>query len=131
MNTDDSTIAIQHLTQAYAQGFLDGDVDAILALFSDDFVVLTCDKEPITERHVLHDTLHHELQAMQVMKLEYKPHEICVMGNMAYVWGLSLAELITHPKEPPFHLKGKFLWIIEKDANQCWKLKRDCSIADL
>ena len=53
------------------------------------------------------------------------------MGNMAYVWGLSLAELITHPKEPPFHLKGKFLWIIEKDANQCWKLKRDCSIADL
>ena len=131
MTTDDPTAAIKQLAKAYAQGFLNNDVDAILDLFGDKIVVLTCDKPPIVERQVLHDTLSQELQAMQVIALECVPQEITLDKNTGYVWGLSSAEICTHPDEPHFHLQGKFLWIVEKDANQQWKLKRDCSIADL
>lgn len=131
MNKDDSTAAIKQLTKTYAQGFIDNDVDAILALFSDEFVVLTCDKPPIIERSILRDTLTQELGAMSVISLQFEPQEIVISGDRGHVWGLSSAELSTHPDEPHFHLRGKFLWIVEQDAQQHWKLRHDCSIADL
>lgn len=131
MDDLNTTAAIQELAKAYANGFLTNDVDAILSLFTDDFVVLTCDKPPITQYQRLHDTLSQELQSMHITKVSYEPQDICIHHNTAYVWGLSNASVSSHPDDPPQQLQGKFLWVVERNHAGDWLIKRDSSIADL
>ncbi len=106
----------------YGHAFQSGDVDAIKALITDDFVAMTPDKPPIEGREAVAAEIESDLQSMKVQRLRFTHDEVVVTGQWAYARGRSHAQLEVAGDVMEIH--GKYLWIL-KQCEGVWRLARD------
>ena len=115
--SDADVAAIQSVVDRLIEADLAGDWDAVAALFADDCVFMM-PNQPALEGKA----------AWRAMVDEVKPtiHAVTVdvdeiegRGDLAYIRG-TYAETLSFGENEPLDLEGKYVWVLEKQADGSW-----------
>jgi len=113
---------IGKFTEEYAQAFMAEDVEAIMGLVTDDFVLLIPDKPPFKGKVQVRKEIERDFETMQVEHLEFSHAEIESTSLLAYTWGTSIAKIQLDGEE--IIIREKYLWVMRRDFDGSWKLAR-------
>ena len=119
--------AIRDLVAAWMTATKAGDVEAVLALMTEDVVFLVTGHPPMIGKAAF-------AQAMRAQSAPGSPafdgtseiREINVAGDWAFVW-TKLAVTVTPPVGRPFTRSGHTLSVLRKE-NGRWRLARDANM---
>jgi uncharacterized protein (TIGR02246 family) len=125
LSTED-VAKIKRVHQEYEEAWLKGDSQAVLALFTEDCVLLP---PHAGKPRIGHDGLKEfwfspNAPATQITKLVVTPQSIGGDGQIAYVWGTDDVAWTTMQdgKMVAASHQGIFLDVLQKQANGEWKL---------
>lgn len=117
---EEVTAAIEAASDAFAEAFNAGDVEAVAAMYTEDAVVLPPGKEAIEGRAAIQADLAADLAAMEGMVLTFETNEVqAAHGHALEVGGYTIegadGSHVDH---------GKFIAIWE-NTDDGWKMSRD------
>jgi uncharacterized protein (TIGR02246 family) len=125
LSTED-VAKIKRVHQEYEEAWLKGDSQAVLALFTEDCVLLPphADKPRIGHDGLKEFWFPPNAPATQITKLVVTPQSIGGDGQIAYVWGTDDVAWTTMQdgKMVAASHQGMFLDVLQKQANGEWKL---------
>jgi uncharacterized protein (TIGR02246 family) len=125
LSTED-VAEIKRVHQKYEEAWLKGDSKAVLALFTEDCVLLPphADKPRIGHDGLKEFWFPPNAPPTQITKLVVTPQSIGGDGQIAYVWGTDDVAWTTMQdgKIVAASHKGIFLDVLQKQANGEWKL---------
>jgi uncharacterized protein (TIGR02246 family) len=125
LSTED-VAKIKRVHQKYEEAWLKGDSQAVLALFTEDCVLLPphADKPRIGHDGLKEFWFPPNAPATQITKLVVTPQSIGGDGQIAYVWGTDDVAWTTMQdgKMVAASHQGMFLDVLQKQANGEWKL---------
>lgn len=117
---------IKHVHQEYEEAWLRGDSSAVLALFTDDCILLPPhgDKPRIGHEGLKEFWFPPNAPPTQITKLVVTPQGIGGDGQIAYVWGTDDVAWTTvqDGKTVTASHQGIFLDVLQKQVNGEWKL---------
>jgi len=117
---------IKQVHKKYEEAWLRGDSNAVLALFTDDCVLLPphADKPRIGHDELKEFWFAPDAPPTQVTRLVVTPQSIGGDGQIAYVWGTDDVAWTTvkDGKTVTASHQGVFLDVLQKQANGEWKL---------
>ena len=122
--------AVRSLSLAYAQAFVSNNAENVLDIVTDDFVAITPDKPPVSGRQALRQAIENDFSHMEVLTLHFNLDEVFTAGEWGFARGSSTGAVKIKGTEQTVQLKGKFLWILRKNAKGIWKVARDSAFAD-
>ncbi len=115
---DEDVAAIEGLADAYANGALAGDWDAVAAVYSEDAVFMMPD-QPAVEGKAAWRAMMDEMQAtVQAMSLEIA--EIDGRGDLAFLRGEYSETFTMAGAEEPVEAVGKWVWILRRQPDGSW-----------
>ena len=120
--------AIRELNHAYTAAWVAGDNDAVMAVFTDDAVLIPHHgDDPVEGAEAIR--LHFwppDLQAFNITEFVMEPAEVSGEGNFAYVHGrFSLAMTFTQDGETADYANsGNYMWIVRRQTDGAWKASR-------
>ena len=124
--------AFNQLLELWDEAAAAGDVDAMLALVTDDYIRMLPDKPAIEGKKAFRDSLQTS-NVMQTSNDEYSfqdgknvIEEIRLAGDWAYVRGSYSATIVLKAGGDPIHVTSKWIDIRERQADGSWKISR-CS----
>ncbi len=120
------------IKQLYARWFgamESADVDGLLALLADDFLLKGPGQPPVSDRAVLRRALE-EFHASLSEQVEYRIEEAHVAGDWAWVRISERAELTPKQGGEPVEIWGTHLAILARQPDGSWKVARDISSLD-
>lgn len=113
--------AISRLHDAYVLAHNDADVPRMIALYTEDGVLMPTDEPSLTGREAIGDH-YEEFFDQTPSKIRLRPIETRVAGD----WAFERIEMtVTLPSgESVMEAKVKYLWILEKQKDGSWKIAR-------
>lgn len=117
---------VYELWNEYAAAVNDGNLERLLALWTDEGIQMP----PGAPLRIGKELIRREMQSLfdqyDISKMIIHTEEVRILGDWAYSHGTFTFE--TMPKEggEAKNCSGKFLDILEKQANGCWKIAIDC-----
>ncbi len=120
--TDDET-AICHVVATWMEASQSGDIDAVLALMTDDVVFSVCGQKPFGK-----EAFANASKGMSGVKMEgsYEIEELQVNGDWAYLRN-HITMRITPPNGQTIERDGYTLTLLRKEDG-AWKLARDANL---
>jgi ketosteroid isomerase-like protein len=119
--------AINRLRQQDAEASKKWDVEALVALWTDDIVALLPDREPLIGKEANRNFLlsaKQQSEGVEVVEYKFDFKELTVAGDWAYEWGtLSVAEKLPEDSEP-FRSKINLMRVLKRSADGSWKVSR-------
>ena len=119
--------AINQLHQKDAEASKRWDVDALVALWTDDVVSLYPEMKPVVGKEANRNlllSLKQEAEGSQITEYNFNFNEVKVAGDWAYEWGtLSVAEVPAGEREP-VRSSIKLMRILKRDSDGAWKVAR-------
>jgi uncharacterized protein (TIGR02246 family) len=115
--SDEDVAAIQGVVDALIEADLAGDWDAAAALFADDAVFMMPDRPALEGKpawRAMVDAMQPTVQALTVDVAEIEGR-----GDLAYVRG-TYSETLSFGENEPLDLDGKYVWVLEKQADGSW-----------
>lgn len=103
------------------------DLTILLALCTDDCVMLPPDRPPVIGKAAIAKWLEaeHELeQTYEITKYEHHFQEIKILGEWAFEWGTFSASAREYGSDNEVFTSGKLFRILQKQANGMWKVAR-------
>lgn len=99
-----------------------GDLDAVIALYTDDAVLLP-PNEPVVSGKAAIRARYMRLFATTRMDVRFEPIDVYVSGNLAYLRGRTVGRRISADGAKEEDLGNKFLMILER-RNSAWLVAR-------
>ena len=127
-NSDqDKLVAIKKLHKADREASIKGDFDTLLALLTDDCVLLPPDRAPIAGKDAIQEYFNEQKEFLSGIEITEYTHdftEIKIFGNWAYEWGFF--SNTARPIDGGELIKGsgKLFRILELQENGSWKVAR-------
>lgn len=121
--TDDEK-AIQHVVEAWMAASRVGDIEAVLALMTDDVVFMVPGQEPFGK-----EAFAAASKGMRGIQVEGASEilELMVLEDWAFL--RSRIEIsATPPGGVPMHRSGHTLTLLRKEADGRWRLARDANL---
>lgn len=119
--------AINRLRQQDAEASKKWDVDALVALWTDDIVALLPDRDPLIGKEANRKFIlsaKQQSEGVEVVEYKFDFKELTVAGDWAYEWGtLTVAEKLPEDSEP-FRSKINLMRILKRSADGSWKVSR-------
>jgi len=125
--------AIQELHKKDQAASLEGDVETLLSLFTDDGVVIPAEGEVIKGKDGLRKMLEQNFKAMkEYMLVEYKHDfkEIKIMREYAYEWGMYSGTYKSKKNNKEISGSGKIMRILQQQKDGSWKVSRSIWTVD-
>ena len=115
-----SEIAAQ--SARFSQAYVDGDIDALIAIYSEDGVAAPGGRDFIRGRDALR-LYWQPAEGVDVTEHRAVPVEIVVAGDHAYDWGHYSGATVAKGETRPFAGKYLIVWRREKDG--AWRMVHD------
>ncbi len=122
-------VAIHELYRRWFAAMEGADVDGLLALLADDFVLKGPDQPPVTDLATLRRALEEFHQCFDE-RVEYQVEEVEVAGGWAWARVSERATLSPKGGGEPVVLSGTHLGILARQPDGAWKVFRDVSSLD-
>jgi len=115
--------AIERLAADWRSGWLAGDADLLLSLYTADPVVLPQDEPVVVGKDAIR-ALYQALFKEFNFKSEGTIKEVVVSGDVGYFW--SAYTLTATPKAggEPINVTGKSIFIVKRGSGGAWKIAR-------
>jgi ketosteroid isomerase-like protein len=118
------------LSKEYAQAFVSNDVGRVLSCLTEDFVSIAPDKPPVAGKKDTKAAIENDFANMSVLALQFDLDEVFIKGDWGFARGHSSGTIKMKGDGKIIQLKGKFLWILRKEAHGSWKVARDSAFGD-
>ncbi len=134
MNDDNRALrAIKELHEKDRQASLDGDLETLLSLFTEDGMAIPTDGEIVRGKDELRKMLERNLKQLQeYLLVEYIQDfkEIRILGDYAYEWGSYSGKYISKKDGSEITGSGKLMRILKLDTDGSWKVSRSIWTVD-
>lgn len=121
--------AVRAITQEWVLACNTKHLDDLLELYSSDALVLRSNYPPIRGAAAVREFFFGALDA-GLGEVEVDPLRVDVIGDLAYEAGRCKA-LIPSSTGKRREERGKYLWVLQRQANGEWKVVADCWSSDL
>jgi len=121
-------IAIKELHEAWTPAIVDKDFDTLIALYTDDAIVLPPNAAKVQGRAAVLEWMK-AFPTIADAKLMIE--EINGYGDLAFVRGAYFMTLMPEGAPEPIQDRGKFIEIRRKQADGAWLMARDIFNSDL
>ena len=118
---------IRQLVETWLMATQAGDVEAVLALMSDDVMFMSAGQPPMTGREAFARGLNKVL-AENVIESTSEIAEIVVSGDLAYCRTKLTVTITSKHGQLPILRNGDTLSILRKEADGKWRLTRDANM---
>jgi len=115
--------AISALLEEVKQADMSGDVEGLLACYSDDVVSMPPDLPAIVGKDALRAYYEEAFSQLSIESLEMTAAETHVAGDWAFSRG-KFEETVTPSGGDAFDVVGKYLFIFHREADGSWKIAR-------
>lgn len=124
MNTPIADLqAIEQLAADWRSGWLAGDVDALIALFADDPVLLAQGQPAVTGRDAIRSLYEAVLSEFRFTS-ETTLNEVDACGDLGYVWSTYRLSATPKGRGNSITSAGKSVFIVRRQRNGTWKIAR-------
>lgn len=127
--TDEDIAALNTLRAAYRQGAIEGNPDALSAVFAEDAVVWSPDRPAIEGRAAIR-AANEPTPGVTVQDFTVSSLEIDGYGDLAFDRGTYSYTVVSEGAEEPLTMVGKYLVIARKQADGTWLWALDISNTD-
>jgi len=124
-DTEADIAAIEEIWDNYALGMITGDLDLWMSLYTDDIVKMLPDEPAVFGKEDLRTSMKPLFDNFTIEMAIYNK-EVQVAGDWAFSRGTFTATLTPKAGGEPLYMDGKYLDILEKQADGSWKIARDC-----
>lgn len=124
-----SEAAVRGITQEWVLAVNTKHLDDLLELYLPDALVMRSNYPPIRGAAAVREFFFGALDA-GLGEVEIEPLRVDVAGDMAYEGGRCKA-LIPSSTGKRREERGKYLWVLQKQANSEWRIAADCWSSDL
>lgn len=115
--------AIEALLENVQQADMNGDIDGLLASYTDDIVSMPPDRPTIVGKAALRSYYEEAYAQLSIEALAMTPEETHVAGDWAFSRG-KFEETVVPVGGEPFDVIGKFLFVYHREADGSWKIAR-------
>ncbi len=119
-----TTIAINEILNRYSSSMNRGDIDAWLALWTDNGIHMPPNSPPITGKKRIRTRIKSELDQFR-FNLRITNEEVRVAGEWAYARGIYTAALTPKQGGEPMFIDGKYMKVFERHPDGSWKIHGD------
>lgn len=124
--TDDEK-KIRDTIEQWHRASVQGDVDTVLGLMSDDVVFLVAGQEPMAGRMAFEKGLRAVLNSHR-FESSGDVQEVKVAGDMAYAWSYLNVEMTPIAGGTTVRRSGNVLSIFNRQPDGTWQLTRDANL---
>ena len=124
---DSAQSAIDELHQRDIEATLASDIGRLMALWSDDCVLIGQGAKPVVGKVAIQSFLTETVAKNPTMKvLRYEPEitDIQIADEIAYEWGYFNATQQASPMSQRFSVRARFLRVMRRQADGSWKFVR-------
>ncbi len=122
--TEADVEAINQLPATFAAALNAGDLDGILAGFTDDVVRMPPNEPAIIGKESLRSRMQANLD-QNTYQLDNPPEEVQVSGDWAFARGTYTVTVTPKAGGESIQLEGKYLVVFQKQPDGSWKAARD------
>ena len=115
--------AIENVRSQWAEALAAGDVDGILALFTDDAVQMSPNEPAIVGKDAQRARLAPAVDLVDA-SVEWDSEEVRVAGSWAYDLGTMIMDATPKAGAATQQVRGKYLMILERGDSAEWKVAR-------
>ena len=123
-STEADVEAINQLPAKFAAALNAGDLDGVMAGFTDDAVRMPPNAPAIIGKESIRSLMQANLD-QNTYQLDNPPEEVQVSGDWAFARGTYTVTVTPKAGGESIQLEGKYLVIFQKQADGCWKAARD------
>ncbi len=119
--------AIQRLQQKDIVASMAFDVDALLALWTEDGVLLAPQHAPVTGRPALRDFYQQQRDALgnvEILAYEEQWQEVRLLGNYAYQWGEIRSRMRTGQSKAESSTVVNAMRVLKREDDGTWRVAR-------
>jgi len=124
-DTEADIAAIEEIWDNYALGMITGDLDLWMSLYTDDIIKMLPDEPAVFGKEDLRTSMKPLFDNFTIEMAIYN-EEVQVAGDWAFSRGTFTATLTPKAGGEPLYMDGKYLDILERQADGSWKIARDC-----
>ena len=117
--------AINKVYHQYAMGLSTGDIDLWMSIWINDGIRMEPDMPAITGKEQIRARMQSVLDMFK-FKMTIDVEEIKVFGDWAFSRGTYKYTMTPKKEGEPYANTGKYLTILERQADGSWKFARDC-----
>jgi len=117
--------AINKVYHQYATGISTGNIDLWISLWIDDGVQMPPDEPAITGKEQIRSRIQSFFDKY-IFKMAINVEEVKVVGDWAFSRGTYTYSLTPKKEGELYANTGKYLTILERQADGSWKFARDC-----
>jgi len=122
--TEADVEAIHQLPATFAAALNAGDLDGIMAGFTDDAVRMPPNASAIIGKESIRSLLQTNLE-QNTYQLDNPPEEVQVSGDLAFARGTYTVTVTPKAGGESIQREGKYLVIFQKQPDGSWKIARD------
>ena len=122
--------AMNRIGELWVEADAAGDVDAHLALITDDYIRMEQDRPAIVGKNAFRELLQPFLDKYRYQDGKIITEEIRLAGDWAYVRGSWSGTILSKGGGDPVHVIVKWLDIRERQADGSWKISRSSVNSD-
>jgi len=115
--------AIKQLAADWRSGWLAGDADALVALYTDDPVLMPQGQPPIVGRAAIR-SLYQAVLKEVVIKARGRLREVEASGDWGYFWSTYTLTATPRAGGAPIKSAGKSVFIVKRASGGAWKIAR-------
>lgn len=119
----DDVVAIVSLRDSIQAAETGGRPDGMLAAFAEDVVLMAPGMPAMVGKTAATEAIRGMFQAM-TFSVQYASDEVVVMGEWAYDRGSYTASMTPKAGGPAGADRGKYLWLLHRQADGSWKYHR-------
>ena len=121
--TGDDVRAIRRLAAAWRRGWLEGDADALVALYADRPVLMPQGRSMMVGKAAIRAAYRAVFREV-VIRSRSVLREVRASGDWGYFW--STYTLTARPKAggPAIRARGKSLFVVHRKADGAWRIAR-------
>ena len=124
---DSALAAIEKLHQQDIAATVSSNISGLVALWSDDGVLLSQGDKPLVGKAAIQASLTENFAknpTMKVLKYEPEVKNLELVGDVAYEWGYFKVTRQGSATSKPVSFQGRFMRVLKLQANGSWKFVR-------
>lgn len=124
--TDDEAVAaaVEQIWDRYSSSLNSGDIDAWVALWTEDGVQMPPDSPPVVGKESIRQRNGAVLDQFS-FEMSITNQEVEAAGDWAYARGTYTATLTPRGGGEPVLIDGKYMTILQRQPDGSWKIHRD------
>lgn len=116
--------AIEAIFEGIEQADVAEDIDALMALHTDDVISMPPNRPAIVGKEALQAYFERSFAVVDIVALEIGVEEIEIAGDLAYARGGFSETFVPGEGEEPVQFVGKLLFICRREPGGTWRLAR-------